>query len=85
MGSTVRRREFINKIIVLLFVFGITAVLLPFSSYALSKNPFSAADFLEFKEKNTAPDFTLKDLQDNPVPLDAFQGKVVLLYFWTTW
>jgi peroxiredoxin len=27
----------------------------------------------------------LKDLENNPIQLNAFQGKVVLLYFWTTW
>ena len=68
-----------------LFVSGIVAVLLLFSSNALSGNPLSAAGFMEFKENNAAPDFILKDLEDNPVRLDAFQEKVVLLYFWTTW
>ncbi len=32
-----------------------------------------------------APDFTLKDLQGNPVKLSDFRGKVVLLNFWATW
>ena len=30
-------------------------------------------------------DFTLNDLSGNPVPLDSFNGKVVLLAFFTTW
>lgn len=75
----------IRKIMTSLLVSGIVAVLLPFSSNALSGNPLSAAGFLDFKEKNAAPDFILKDLEDNPIQLYAFQGKVVLLYFWTTW
>jgi len=29
--------------------------------------------------------FTLNDLSGNPVPLDSFKGKVVLLAFFTTW
>ena len=85
MGKTVERRANVNKIVVLLFVCGIVAVLAPFSSNALYENPLSAADFLEYKEKNAAPDFRLKDLEDNAITLDAFQGKVVLIYFWTTW
>jgi hypothetical protein len=32
-----------------------------------------------------APAFTLTDLGGRPVSLAAQQGKVVLLYFWTTW
>jgi peroxiredoxin len=32
-----------------------------------------------------APDFTLTDLQGKPVHLVDLQGKVVLLFFWTTW
>ena len=40
---------------------------------------------MNFKGKKAAPDFVLKDLEENPIRLDAFKGKVVLLYFWTTW
>jgi peroxiredoxin len=32
-----------------------------------------------------APDFTLKDLQGNPVTLSQYRGKVVFLNFWATW
>jgi len=32
-----------------------------------------------------APDFTLKDINGNPVSLSSFKGKVVLLNFWATW
>jgi peroxiredoxin len=31
------------------------------------------------------PDFTLPDLQGNPVTLSKLRGKVVLLNFWATW
>ena len=85
MDNMARVRVNIRKIMTSLLVSGIVAVLLPFSSNALSGNPLSAAGFLDFKEKNAAPDFILKDLEDNPTQLDAFQEKVVLLYFWTTW
>jgi thiol-disulfide isomerase/thioredoxin len=32
-----------------------------------------------------APNFTLKDLQGNPVTLSKLRGKVVFLNFWATW
>jgi thiol-disulfide isomerase/thioredoxin len=32
-----------------------------------------------------APNFTLKDLQDNDFSLEQFRGKVVLVNFWATW
>ncbi|MBW2407362.1 MAG: redoxin domain-containing protein [Deltaproteobacteria bacterium] len=85
MGNAIRLRVKIYKMMLFVFVYGIVAVFLPLSSNALSKNPLSNANFLEFKDKNTAPDFMLNDLEDNPIQLEAFQGKVVLLYFWTTW
>ncbi len=31
-----------------------------------------------------APDFTAKDINNNPIALNAFEGKVTLLNFWTT-
>ena len=85
MNLTIWLRANIKKLVFLVFVYGITAVLLPSSSNALSNNPLSAADFLDFKEKNTAADFLLNDLEDIPTGIDSFRGKVVLLYFWTTW
>jgi peroxiredoxin len=32
-----------------------------------------------------APDWTLKDVDGNPVSLSQFRGKVVVLDFWATW
>ena len=32
-----------------------------------------------------APDFTLEDLNGNPVRLSAFRGKAVVLNFWASW
>ncbi len=31
------------------------------------------------------PDFTLEDIDGNPVSLSSFRGKVVLLAFWASW
>jgi cytochrome oxidase Cu insertion factor (SCO1/SenC/PrrC family) len=84
-GNAVRLRINIKKYVILFLVFEIAAVLLPFSSNAFSGNPLSAAGFLDFQVKKDAPDFILNDLKDKPTRLRAFRGKVVLLYFWTTW
>jgi thiol-disulfide isomerase/thioredoxin len=35
--------------------------------------------------RKVAPDFTLKDVNGQPVKLNDFKGKVVLLNFWATW
>jgi len=32
-----------------------------------------------------APDFTLQDIDGNPVTLSDFEGKVIILDFWATW
>ena len=37
------------------------------------------------KEIISAPDFTLFDLEGNPISLKNLKGKVVLLNFWGTW
>jgi len=85
MGNVIEFRANIKKNVILPFFLAIVTVLLPFLSNALSANPLSDAGFLNFKNKKAAPDFILKDLEGNPIRLDAFKGKVVLLYFWTTW
>lgn len=36
-------------------------------------------------EGQMAPDFTLKNLQGEPVKLSDYKGKVVFLNFWATW
>ena len=41
--------------------------------------------FQVFKEPVEAPDFTLKNLEDEEVSLSSFRGKLVLLNFWATW
>ncbi|MBW1765319.1 MAG: redoxin domain-containing protein [Deltaproteobacteria bacterium] len=74
-----------KKTSILLIISGLITLLSPISSVAASDNPLSAAGFSHFKEKKTAPDFILKDVENNLVNLKEFQGKIVLLFFWTTW
>jgi thiol-disulfide isomerase/thioredoxin len=37
------------------------------------------------RDPEPAPVFTLKDLDDKPLTLEAYRGKVLLLNFWATW
>ena len=39
----------------------------------------------EVEALQTAPDFTLRDLNGNSVSLKEYRGKIVLLDFWATW
>lgn len=39
----------------------------------------------KYNKKIEAPDFTLKDVDGNPVRLRDLRGKVVFLNFWATW
>jgi cytochrome oxidase Cu insertion factor (SCO1/SenC/PrrC family) len=48
-------------------------------------SPFVEAGFIEIKDEIPALDFTLEDLEGRQVELRYFRGKVVLLFFWTTW
>lgn len=45
----------------------------------------TALGLVEIKEDRDAPAFRLPDLQGKMVSLQEYQGKVVMLYFWTTW
>jgi len=85
MGDLNGPQRKIKKNAVLFLLVGIVAAVFSFPSGAVAKNVLSDANFILYKGKNRAPDFNLKDPDDNPTRLDAFQGKIVLLYFWTTW
>ncbi|RRJ65139.1 TlpA family protein disulfide reductase [Paenibacillus oralis] len=60
----------------------------------LKKSPSETAQTVEpvteeletgIQKGQLAPDFTLMDLEGNPVKLSDFKGKRVLLNFWATW
>lgn len=74
-------KEFSTIFAVLMFsVFMITPV-----STRAAGDPFIDAGFFELKDRIPALDFTMEDLEGRQVELKYFRGKVVLLFFWTTW
>lgn len=74
-----------KRAIILFIIFGIWFHL-AFDEAAYSADSLlSAAGIYTFEDKPIAPDFTIEDVQGKQVQLKDFRGKVVLLFFWTTW
>lgn len=48
-------------------------------------DPIAAAGAFKFNKGTVAPEFNIENLAGNPVKLQDFRGKVVLLDFWATW
>jgi cytochrome oxidase Cu insertion factor (SCO1/SenC/PrrC family) len=46
---------------------------------------FAAVQVQPYEPPRPAPAFALPDLDGKTVRLEDFRGKVVLLFFWTTW
>jgi peroxiredoxin len=55
------------------------------SSLDIVNNPKLLNDIFNEQDRVVAPNFILNDVNGNPVALSDFQGKVVILHFWTTW
>jgi hypothetical protein len=54
--------------------------------YAASlQQSVTALGLTEIQSDRAAPAFRLPDLEGRMVSLKEYQGKVVMLYFWTTW
>ncbi len=49
------------------------------------KNHFSALRMVRFAKPVSTPEFRLKDLEGKEVSFSRFEGKVILLNFYTTW
>jgi cytochrome oxidase Cu insertion factor (SCO1/SenC/PrrC family) len=59
-------------------------VILPVSIIA-ADDPFVASGFIKTKKSAPAFDIALKDINGSQVKLSDYRGKVVMLFFWTTW
>jgi peroxiredoxin len=51
----------------------------------LAAGSFACAQTKPETEPVPAPDFSIKDLQGNPLSLAAYKGKVLVINFWATW
>jgi cytochrome oxidase Cu insertion factor (SCO1/SenC/PrrC family) len=56
----------------------------PIATFAAG-NLLNDAGFIKLEGELPAKNFILDDLEDQQVSLRYFRGKVVLLFFWTTW
>ena len=74
-----------KRVSISLIIFGIWAILAPWGSLDAVEDPMSAAGVLRFKERRSAPEFALEDMQGKRVKLEDLRGKLVLLDFWATW
>lgn len=54
-------------------------------SVVLVFSAFGCGTFAQGTEGKKAPDFALRDLENNSIRLSDYKGKVVLLDFWATW
>jgi thiol-disulfide isomerase/thioredoxin len=55
------------------------------SKREIAEAQWQRANWATLGLKETAPDFTLRDLDNQPVRLSDLRGKVVILDFWATW
>lgn len=65
----------------------ITLVLLTGAPMAGAEPPdlWRAAGVLPARTRARAPAFVLPDLAGQPIALERYRGRVVMLYFWATW
>ena len=74
-----------KKISILFIILGVGLIFCPRNSVSAADDLMAAAGIYRLNEKPKAPDFTLEDLEGNPVKLEDFKDKTVLLFFWATW
>lgn len=70
----------------ILFVIFVILVILPNVRWSdATVDPILAAGLQKFKERVSAPAFSLQGLDGKNLRLEDFRGKIVLLQFWATW
>jgi hypothetical protein len=60
-------------------------VLLSGTVYGADLAHFHAAKLERFSKPIALPEFSLPEVQGQPVSFHSFKGSIVLLNFWTTW
>lgn len=75
-------KKFSNILIILIIL--IISIFMVTPSWS-EDSIFFEAGFMPVKEKIAARDFSLEDLDGRQVALKDFRGKIVLVFFWTTW
>ena len=74
------------KRMLILFAIFVILVILPGMRWSNGTvDPILAAGLQKFKERVSAPAFTLQALDGKNLRLEDFTGKIVLLDFWATW
>jgi peroxiredoxin len=81
LNSAEARKRGSAEVIFLLLFCSAALILLSTAVHAQPPSPYA----VEKLSGQKASDFTLKDINGNPVSLSSFKGKVVLLNFWATW
>jgi len=74
-----------KRVVILFIIFGIWSHFGFDEAVYSADSPLSAAGIYTLEKKPDAPDFAIEDVQGRQVQLKDFRGKVVLLFFWTTW
>ena len=66
-------------------VFSSVAIVLLATSMATAGPDFAALKIQPYEPRKPARDFALQDLQGKMVRLSDYRGKLLLLFFYTTW
>jgi cytochrome oxidase Cu insertion factor (SCO1/SenC/PrrC family) len=68
-----------------LFLAAAVSLLLPTGAGAAAGPDFAGMQVQPYEPPRAAPDFALPDLDGKTVRLGDFRGKVLMLFFWTSW
>jgi len=74
-----------KRALLLVVIFGFLGIFASFNRPDAAGDPLSAAGIVKVKQGINAPTFSIEDMDGKRLSLKDFQGKIVLLDFWTTW